>query len=239
MTEPTEIKTEPKTEPPKAAEVDPAVYEKLKTEAIEAATKAATDAAKAGNSQAQAKLDKVISALSDNGKSGKSGYDVDSFLEKFGDDPLAVLTGVVEYATKQGAEMAVAQVAEAHTIDREIKDAFRESTKGRPDLHNESSAELIDTYFRAQDPALDTKARMKAAVAKFDLQMEKIGAPSVEERVKAAKGSISSGSGTPPSESPRTVRERQTELEKNAQQKRLADFKAKRNSTITRLHPAE
>lgn len=238
MTEPTETKPEPKPEAPKAPEVDPAVYEKLKTEAIEAATKAATDAAKAGNSQAQARLDKVLSALSDKPQ-GKGGYDVDSFLEKFGDDPLAVLTGVVEYATKQGAEMAVAQVAEAHTIDREIKDAFRESTKGRPDLHNENAAELIDTYFRAQDPALDAKARMKAAVGKFDLQMEKIGAPSVEDRVKAAKGSISSGSGTPPLESPRTVRERQSELEKNAQQKRVADFKAKRNSTITRLHPAE
>lgn len=207
--------------------IDQAFLEQFKTEALNEARKIAQES----GAKDREKLDRIAAAIADK---PSSNYNADALLEQFGQDPLSILNAVADFATERGRNEALKVVTDAAKAEREHARAFQAATKDRPDLRNEDTARWLDEIYQTTDPALSVSERAQEAVKILDLRLEKIGAPTAEERIKKAQSSISSASASPPAESARSIREKQSNLEKESQQKRREEFMAKRGLSISR-----
>lgn len=218
--------TETKAAPTNAV-IDPAVIAKISQDAKEAAL---TQAREEGNRQTQ----KIVEALT--GKSGKEPrYDTEALVDRFVSDPAAVLAATAEAASRKTRDEVLAEVREDARVQREVESAFREALKGRPDLADPEVTENLDAFLAATNPQDSIRDRMKEAVRKYDLMIEKAGGPKAEERIrKASSVKTSGGMGQAP-EAEKSINERRTASFDEHQKARLEKFKAARGG---RLHHA-
>lgn len=219
---------EEKKEAPVAPVIDPAVIAKITRDAADAAR---AQAAEEGKRQTQ----QIIHALGGGTTNRGPNYNTEGFVDRFIEDPAQVLAATAD-AAKRAAKDEIRAEMRAEASERAaVEKAFKNALKGRPDLADEETVSNLDAFLAHTDPNDSIEDRMKEAVNKYDLMIEKAGGPKAEERIRKATSVKTSGGSAQGVAPEKSIDERRTESFTTSQQDRLAKFKASRGG---RLHHA-
>lgn len=209
----------PAAQPPAAVATIPAdVIQRIHDEAVQKATEAA-------GRTAQDRLSAAANILQ--GGNGSQENEINAqVLQRFVNDPVGLLSKIEERAAARGEERAMQKITAAADADRETKAAIKEVLGPRLDVHTEEAMTLIDSFYHKTPNDKPEKERMKLALNKFDLLLEKNGAGDAEKRASAASPSRSASSQPASSARANYNDARSASLEKH-QTERIEAYKAK------------
>jgi len=155
------------------------------------------------------------------GKTSES--QVDPVLEEFIKNPNKVF-GVLQDMGRQEMQEYVNSVIGQQ---QEAKTAGREVLSDRPDVINDkANQELFSLFYSQTENSKDTRSRLKEALNKYDLHMEKRGEGTVKDRISKAT-TISSASASS-SGTPKDKKKTTSEILNEEMQQRLSRRKAQR-----------
>lgn len=210
-----------------AAAIPDSIINKIKEDTLKAAREEATKIAEGGNKAAQEQAARVMRALgnepdNDDAKS-------EALLKRLFTDPLGTLAGVSQHASEQTEQRITARLEREAAQRSESAAVSREVLKERPDIYtNDSAKELLGSFYDGVDPKLPEKEKLEIALRKYDKHMESVGAPKVEERVKAASvSSHASASGGSSVTEKKPVKEAQAEAQRATQDEAVEAYKKK------------
>lgn len=224
---PAEGSTEQK--PAAAVAVPESIINKIREDTLKAAREEASKiAAESGSKAAQEQAARVMRALGSDPEDDGDAKN-EALIKKFFTDPIGTLAGVSQHATEQAERRIAARADQEAEQRRESAAASREVLKDRPDIYtNDSAKELLGTFYDGVDPKLPEKQKLEIALQKYDKHMESVGAPKVEDRVKAASVSShasASGASSVPEKKP--VKEAQAEAQRATQDEAVEAYKKK------------
>ncbi len=163
----------------------------------------------------------LAKALGLESEENKEALLLEKFLEK-PSDVLAAYSAHAERKLEEKIQTREQAKAEANRAVVAAQQAASRILKERPDIRsNEEAQELVDGFYDKAPDGLDEEAKVKWAVNKYDLLMEKSGSGNIQERVAKAASPTAETSGKPED----TIKATQEEASRSYIDSRVARYK--------------
>lgn len=211
----------PSATPAAAAAISQEVIDRIQMEAIAKATEVAERATNDRLSAAARTL---------RGEPVDEDYNT-MVLKKFVNDPINVLQSIEDRvearANEKLAQFEQKQVQNQRE-DREVKAAIKTVLGSRPDvITSEEAMTIVDSFYKETASDRPHADRMKDALQKYDLLLERSGAGTAEARAAAASPARSAGNQSNSQAKTVNYAAAKAETLENYKEKRIADYRAK------------